>query len=360
MGDLGTLSGGGRMKSKPLVSIIILNWNGGEVMRQCLESLSRIEYPRWELIVVDNGSTDGSVERIQNLKIKSQNDNVKIKIIWNKSNLGFAVANNQGFRRSRGKYILLLNNDTKVKPDFLIKLVDRIEKDSSIGVIQPKIFLMDKPGYLDNAGSFLTRIGFLHHWGFMRRDGLEFKKEREIFSAKGACMLIRREVIEKVGLFDPDFFAYFEESDFCWKVWLCGKKVLFYPDALIDHKLGFTIRRLGARELNYHYYKNRICSLIKNLETRNLWVILPIHIFISLGIAFAFLVKLLPANSLMIIRAIFWNILNLPQTLRKRRFIQKRRVVSDKELFLKLMYPVNWSQYFSDFKRIEEDIKRKN
>ena len=217
---------------------------------------------------------------------------------------------------------------------------------------------MDKLGFLDNCGSFLTKIGFLHHWGFNEKERKEFDNEREIFSAKGACMLIRREVIDKIGLFDNDFFAYFEESDFCWRVWLGGWRVLFYPKAQIYHKLGFTIRRLSARELNYHYYKNRICSLIKNLETESMWVILTLHIIISFGISLAFLAKFLPQNSFMIIHALFWNILNLPKTLKKRALIQKMRVISDKEIFKNLMYPVNLKKFISDFGRVGEDIKR--
>lgn len=331
------------MKS-PLVSVIIVNWNGGEVFTNCLESLGRIDYPRWELIVVDNGSTDGT-EKKATLK--------------NKTNQGFAPANNQGVKIAKGEYILLLNNDTKVKKDFLTKMVIRMERDNFIGVVQPKIFMMDKVGYLDNAGSFLTRIGFLEHWGFGQKDSNEFSKEREIFSAKGACMLIRREVIEKIGLFDDDFISYFEESDFCWRVWLLGYKVIFYPDAQIYHKIGFTIRRLDVGNINFHYYKNRITSLVKNLGTLNLFIIVPIHVFISFGIAILFLVRGNINNSTLILKAIFWNVINLSVSLKKRKDIQEDRKMSDGELFSKLGRPVNFEKFFGDFKRVEEDLKRK-
>lgn len=346
------------VKKTPLVSVIIVNWNGGEVLRQCLKSLSKIDYPKWELVMVDNGSVDGSVEQIKKLKIKNKNYNLKLKIFKNKTNLGFAVANNQGYKKSKGKYILLLNNDTKVTADFLSKLVGRMEKDNSIGVIQPKIFLMDNPGYLDNAGSFLTTIGFLEHWGFARRDGREFTKEKEIFSAKGACMLIRRDVIEKVGLFDEDFFSYFEESDFCWRVWLLGKRVIFYPEAEIYHKLGFTIRRLNVTSLNYHYYKNRISSLVKNLEVGSLLTILSLHLLISTGLAFAFILTLKPSGIIMIFKGIAWNIVNLPQTLTKRKEVDKLRRKKDHDIFAKVMHPVRLGKFLADFRRIEEDFDR--
>jgi len=331
-----------------LVSIIVVNWNGGRVFENYLKSLSKIDYPNWELIVVDNGSEDESNELTKLIK--------GTKLIQNKKNLGFARANNQGYKRAKGKYILLLNNDTRVTRTFLTKLVSRIEEDETIGVIQPKIRMMDKPKYLDNAGSFWTWIGFLHHRGFGRRDSKEFSKEREIFSAKGAAMLVRREVIEKVGLFDRDFVSYFEESDFCWRTWLAGWRVLFYPRAVIYHKVGFTISRLDIGDINYHYYKNRINSLIKNLGARQLAITFPVHIAISKGIAFVFLVRGRPKNGLMIIKALWWNFINLKKTLRKRRRVQGLRRVSDREIFTRLGRPADFLQFYRDFKRVERDI----
>lgn len=340
---------------KPVVSLIIANWNGGEVMKNCLSSLSSIDYPNWELIIVDNGSGDGSEQYVKKFnKLKG-----RFTLVKNRTNLGFAKANNQGYEKSEGKYILLLNNDTKVPADFLSKMINKMEEDKSIGLMQPKIFMMDKEGYLDNAGSFMTDIGFLQHWGFLCHDGEEFNKEREIFSAKGACILIRRQVIERVGLFDEKFFSYFEESDFCWRVWLAGYRIIYYPKAHIYHKVGFTIKRLNVFNINYHYYKNRISSLIKNLELGNLLRILPVHIIISLGIAMIFLLRGQPKNSFMIFKSILWIISNLPEILQKRAMVQKIRTVSDRKLFDKLMRPVNWKQYFNDFERIEADLRKK-
>lgn len=343
------------MKSQhPLVSIIIVNWNGGEIFEQCLYSLSKVTYPNWELIVVDNGSSDNSQHLVSRIKLPFN----KYQLIENSQNLGFALANNQGYKKSRGKYILLLNNDTKVEDHFLSKMVLKMEEYPLLGVIQPKIYLMDKPQYLDNAGSFFTRIGFLDHWGFLQKDGLEFSQEKEIFSAKGACMLIRKEVVSRVGLFDDDFVSYFEESDFCWRIWLAGYKVLFYPHAKIYHKVGFTIKRLNVFDINYHYYKNRICSLIKNLETKNLLTVFASHLFISVGIAVVFLLRGNLNNFFMIFRAVFWNIFNLPMILHKRGIVQKMRVISDDKLFAWAMHGVDWRKHFGDFKRVEKDLKK--
>src|SRR3990167_6216512 len=273
------------IKKYPLVSIVMANWNGGKVYEDTLISLSKISYPNWELIVVDNGSSDGTTDLSLNSKFRITNS----KLIKNKTNLGFAPANNQGYKISKGKYILLLNNDTLVEKNFLEVMVEKMEKEADLGVLQPKIKMMDNPKILDNAGSFLTRIGFLHHWGFMKKDSRQYGREREVFSVKGACMFIRRSVVEKIGLFDGDFMSYFEESDFCWRAWLLGYRSIFYPRTFILHKVGFTIRRLDVGNLNWHYYKNRIASLIKNLGSANLLIILPAHLIVSFGISLAFL-----------------------------------------------------------------------
>lgn len=336
----------------PLVSIIIVNWNGGEILADCFRSLKNITYKNWELIVVDNGSQDGSNHLVEDFFLLK-----KYKLINNHRNLGFAPANNQGVKEARGKYILLLNNDTKVKPDLLLKLVDKMEKDSSIGVVQPKIYLMDNPEFLDNAGSFLTRIGFLEHWGFMKKDGSEFNKEREIFSAKGACMLIRKSLIDKIGLFDEDFFSYFEESDFCWRVWLRSSRVLFVPSTSIFHKVGFSSKRQNQVFVNFHSLKNMMAAFIKNLEFINLFTIGGIYLFLIVGLSFFYLFKLRLGQALMIYKALGWNIINLTKILSKRRRVQEMRILSDQQIFDKVMHKVSLKEIFDHFQRVEVNFK---
>ncbi|QQS38620.1 glycosyltransferase family 2 protein [Candidatus Woesebacteria bacterium] len=364
-----------RIRIVPEVSIIIVNWNGGEVFKNCLTSLSKLKYKNWELIVVDNGSSDGSEKLAKKIILPTTN----YRLLVNKVNLGFAPANNQAIKFAKGDYVLLLNNDTVVSPDLLDQLVSRMEKDKKLGVIQPKIFMMDPPSpkptdgqappspivtegqgrisYLDNAGSFFTRIGFLEHWGFGQKDSKEFNKETKVFSCKGACMLVRKSVIDEIGLFDNDFVSYFEESDFCWRVWLAGWKVVYFPNATIEHKVGFTIKRLDVVKINYDYYKNRIMSLIKNLELINLIYILPIHLFISLGIAFVFFLRGQKNSAVMIIDAIGYNIRNIKVTLEKRKIIQQQRKVNDQFIFNNLSRKVDFNKFINDFRRVEKDME---
>src|SRR3989344_2530388 len=325
------------MYKYPLVTIIVVNWNGGETFRNCLKSLKKLSYRNWELIVVDNGSTDGTQD---------------LATIRNSSNLGFATANNQGWQEAHGQYILLLNNDTLVEPDFLTKLVAHIEAHPEVGVVQPKIKIMDNSQYLDTVGSFLTWTGFLQHWGYLQADRAEFAKEAEIFSAKGACMLIRRQVIDKVGLFDSDFGSYFEETDFCWRVWLAGWRILYYPHTYILHKVGFTSKRLDPIGVNYHSFKNRLCSLIKNLQLSSFYILL-IHLSILINLSIFYLVRLQVSKFNMIWKAISWNIIHLFSTLSKRSQAQKFRTLSDKQIFLSVLRPFNYRSMISHFLRSE-------
>ncbi len=337
----------------PLVSIIIINWNGGEILKDCLKSLQKINYDNFELILVDNGSLDQSYQILNSLKFKAK----KI-LIKNSSNQGFAIANNQGFKISKGEYILLLNNDTRVVPNFLNVLVKKIKENFDIGVIQPKIFVMDKKKYLDNVACYLTSTGFLQHFGYMEKDSNKFNRDIFTFSAKGACMLIRRDIIEKVGLFDSDFGSYFEETDFCWRVWNMGFKVLYYPKAYIYHKVGFSSKRQDQIFINYHSLKNRILSMIKNLETYNLIKIGIFHLFLLISLSLFYLLKLEFSKAWMIWKAIFWNILHLKKTLIKRRRVQNMRSQNDSETFKYILRPTSLKSMFFHFQKVEANFKK--
>lgn len=339
------------MKRHPKISIIITNYNGGQVLLDCIESLKKIEYPDFEVVLIDDDSTDGSYEKA--LENKGSLQLISFK---NNVNLGFVRSNNKGFDLSCGKYILLLNNDTTVNKDLLIKLIARMEADPKIGVAQPKIKMMDNPLVLDNSGSYLTRTGFLIHWGFGKKDTEEFNNEKIIFSAKGACLMTKREVIEKVSLFDKDFVSYFEESDFCWRVWLAGYTVYFLPQTYINHKLGFSYSKINQEVVNFNSFKNRILSLYKNLETKNLFLILVPHLIIILILSFYYLLRLQFSKFFMIINAIWWNIKNFKNSYRKRNIIQKMRVISDDNLFKYIMKSFNIKEMFEHFLKVEANF----
>ncbi|MEK7154661.1 MAG: glycosyltransferase family 2 protein [Patescibacteria group bacterium] len=313
----------------PKVSIIILNFNQKLFTLACLTSLKKITYPNYEVILVDNNSNDGSAEAIAK-KFP------EITLVRSKENLGYAGGNNLGFKKTSAEYVLILNNDTKVTLGFLEPLVRDMLNDSSLGIVQSKIFTMDNPELLDGVVSYQTATGFLYHKGYLDVDKTEYAKLLYTFSAKGACILIRREAL-KLGLFDPDYFAYFEETDLCWRTWILGYKVAFEPGSIIYHKMGATSSTMRSAFINYHSFKNRIRTIIKNTGPYTLLWMLPIHITTCLGLVVFFLFSDQYNGSLSILRAIWWNIRMANETWKQRKKVQSERKISDNEIFNQVM-----------------------
>lgn len=330
----------------PFISIIIVNLNGKKWLEKCLKSVLESDYPlgKLEVILVDNGSTDDSLEFV------SRNF-PNVKIISLDKNYGFAQGNNIGFERSTGDFILLLNNDASLQKNNLEIMVREIERTKDAGILQPKILLTGNRG-LDSCGSFLTNTGFLYHYGLGENpNDPVYNRKIPVFSIKGACMLIKREVIKKIGLFDNDFFAYFEESDFCHRAWIAGYSVYYTPRAAVYHMRGATTEMLGQGRvpawLQFHSYKNRICSYVKNLGTKELMKILPLHLLLVLFISIFYLFKGEIEMSKALLQAIWWNIINLKKTLQKRKYVQEKlRTVSDEEIMKQIKRNIPFSYYF--------------
>jgi len=310
--------------TKPVVSIVIVNLNGARYLRSCLNSIAAIKKPTCEVVIIDNHSSDGSVRIIK----RWATNEPRAKIILNKTNQGFCGANNQGVRVAKGKYLLFLNNDTEVPTNLLTALVTKMQSDRSIGIIQPKILLKDEPCHLDSVGGFLTWTGFLNHVGIHEKDRGQYNSEFPVFSPKGACMMIRKNLFSRLGGFDEDFFAYFEETDLAWRVWLAGKRVVYYPAVSILHLMGQTTRTLAFNFIQFHSYKNRIASFIKNVGLSSIWRVFAHMAVVTLLASFYLLIgKWSTARPIW--RAIYWNIGNLGATIAKRNTVQQTRRVDD-------------------------------
>lgn len=318
--------------TKPVVSIVIVNLNGAAFLGSCLRSISKLAAkPSFEVIIVDNGSSDRSKRLIERF---AGNNRLAIKTIYNEKNVGFCAANNQGTQVARGELLLFLNNDTEVPENLLVVLVTKLRKDTTIGIIQPKILLKDEPGHLDSVGGFLTWTGFLNHVGIHEKDTGQYDQGFPVLSPKGACMMIGKRLFDRLGGFDENFFAYFEETDLAWRVWLTGKKVLFYPGVSILHLMGRTTRTLEFNFIQFHSYKNRIASLIKNVGTTSIWRVFT-HIVIVIGLATFYLMIGKWSTTRPIWRALGWNVRNLGVTIHKRHITQHMRRIDDS--FLKLV-----------------------
>ena len=343
----------------PKVSIIILNYNGKRWLEKCLPSVKKVKYPNVEIIVVNNGSTDDSAEFLKKFK--------EVKVIELTPNRGFAGANNIGVKKARGKYVLLLNNDTEVTPNFLNPMVKRMEQDKTIGVIQPLLKSMRKRSLIDAASSFYTSTGFQYHYGYYQQSNKkQYNKEHFVYSAKGACLFTIRNDYLKLGGLDEDFVCYVEESDFCHRIWLSGKKVLYLPESYIYHWGGGDMSVMEKSDLTiFRSFKNRYYSYIKNLSLGELIKLLPIHFVFCEAVVFSAFLRGIFKHALAAQWGILWWIFHLPTILKKRHHVQtKIRKVSDRDFLPKIKHDPSLSYYLHflrnpEQKYNEKDIKNK-
>jgi len=233
----------------PLVSIISINFNQPDVTAEMIESLRKVSYPNVEVIIVDNASSKGDVDK---LKVEYP----EIILIKSNENRGFAGGNNLGIKQSKGEYILLLNNDTEVDPGFLEPMVAKFQKNPSIGAISPKIYFHHTPNMLQFTGiseinKYTTRST---GWGFGKMDEGQFDEDKESFFAHGAAMMVPRSVIKKVGMMAEIYFLYYEEMDWGQRIRNAGYKIFYVHNSKIYHKESVST---GKESPLKTYYMNR-------------------------------------------------------------------------------------------------------
>jgi GT2 family glycosyltransferase len=339
-----TITGGTRTPG--LLSIIIVNLNTCELLRRCLESLQRSAYRAIDIVVVDNGSQDGSPDMV-----KESFPNVKIVRL--PRNIGFVGGNLEALPFAAGEFICFLNSDTEIEPDAFIHLVDYLDEHPKVGCCEPKLLWMKDPTRLDSIGDWLTWTGMLFHRGYLQKD-LGLTQPFPIFAAKGACIVLRGSLLDEIGAFDDSYFAYFEETDLCWRIWLSGYEVHFVPDARVNHLLAGTSQNLNAGFVTFHAFKNRLQAMIKNFGPNHMVRIVPIHLAICLGLIFLYAIRGDKAKAKAILRALWWNAQNLRKTLAKRRHIQGNiRKVSDQDLMSFAIAPVGMRYFWSLYREYE-------
>lgn len=297
------------------IAIVVLHFNGEKDTLECLKSLKNIQYPmsrlaakranfQCQIIVVDNGSSDESLnkvrsfinefsyklvsdtESLQDVKkerlshIRENSHKTTIKLVENQINLGFSGGNNLGIRHALengADYVLILNNDTIADKDFLQNLVEVAEKDIHIGIVSPKIYFakgfeFHKDRYLEkDLGHVFWYAGGIMDWkniigkhrGVDEVDKGQYEEVMETDFASGCCMMLKKEVIEKVGLFDENYFLYYEDNDLCKRVRLAGYKILYVPQAVIWHKNAGSAGGSGSSLQDYYITRNRLMFGIK-------------------------------------------------------------------------------------------------
>lgn len=235
------------------VAVIILNWNGRRYLEGCLCSVLAQTHSAHEVILVDNGSTDGSAEWVSATF-------PQIRLMRNRTNHGFAAANNQAIRATDADYVALLNNDTVVEPGWLQALVTAMEAAPAVGMCASRMLLASQPEIVDSAGIAVDRAGLA--WGITGA-AADLERPFPVFGASGGAALYRRAMLNEIGLFDEDFFAYLEDVDLAWRARWAGWEAAYVPEAVVYHVHSGTSRtmpHLKSRLLG----RNKVWLLCKN------------------------------------------------------------------------------------------------
>lgn len=345
---------------QPSVSVIIVHYRGLEILRRCFESLFKTRYNNFRVVFVDNGSSDGSVEFVKSL------DDDRVDVIRSERNLGFVGGNNLALRRVRSKYVVLLNDDTVVDPNWLRYLVEVAESDPLIGACQPKLLSLTDPRYFEYNGAV---GGFLDVWGVPLTRGRVFDSAEEdkgqydtvveCFWASGAAMFLRVKALREAGLLDSLLYAHMEEIDLSWRLRLLGYKVVSVPASVVYHLGGGT--PLGG--VFYLKQRNNLIVMLKNFSASSLLRYFPIRVVFDV-LSLLFFLRKDKTRSICIVKAYSWLLRNLRAVFRSRYSVQRNRKVSDSEIIkamvrksVAIQYYILGRKYFSQLKGLPCELK---
>jgi GT2 family glycosyltransferase len=318
----------------PTVSVITVSLNGKKWLKELFESILASDYPqdKIEIIFVDNGSTDGSVEFVKDM---FRND-ARMKIIQNTENLGWSPANNQGMKVAFGEILVCVSNDMIVETNWIKEIVKVMKADKQIGMVQCNSISMWDRKTPDSGMNYLDRFGYSYSY-------VSSKTNHEVFFAEGMAFAIKKEVIDKVGVFDNYFFMEYDDMDLSWRARLGGYNVFFVPTAIVYHARGGTVGATYFQRVNNvtWYTRNHLVTLIKNYELKTLLRLSPIILTVELiKILYLALVKKNLIISYAALKGILQVMADRRVILQKRVKTQSFRAVSDNEI-LQIMHPFN-------------------
>jgi len=314
-----TAKSGVQSTTSPLVSVIVPNWNGAHHLPTCLGSLRRQTYPYFEVIVVDNGSTDDSRDLLAR-------DFPEVRVVALATNRGYAGGVNAGFRAARGEILAVLNNDAEADPAWLTEMVAALHRHPEAGMATPKVLLFDRRDTLHTAGDYCGVDGIPDSRGVWQRDEGQFDAEELIFGAAGVAPAYRRTMLDDIGLLDEDFGSYCEDVDLAWRAQLAGYRCIYVPRAVVYHKLSATG---GGPIASFYVARNTIWTIVKNYPStlwRKNW---PQVLRAQICRGWSALRAWRGVAARATLRGQLAALLGLPRAWRKRRVIQRARRVSD-------------------------------
>lgn len=302
---------------QPWVSIIIPHWNAAHHLPTCLDSLRNQTYPHVEVIVADNGSTDGSLELLAS-------HYAWVRAVALGENLGFTGACNAGIKVAQGAFVILLNNDTEVDGHWVEEIVAAFGRHPQAGIVASKMLLFDQRDTFHTAGDFIRVNGIPGNRGAWQKDEGQYDREEEVFSACGGSAAYRRAMLDQIGLLDNGFFFSCEDLDLAWRAQLTGWKCVYNPRAIVYHKLKASG---GGVTASFHDGRNFVYLLVKDypgdLWRANWWAVLLAQLRITSEALRAWRGAAARAR----LRGQLAGLLGIPKMLRKRRAVQRSRIV---------------------------------
>lgn len=314
------------------ITIVIVNWNGGKMLAECLRSLEKQTIQPTRVLVVDNASSDDSLTGIGKLA-----DNVTV--LRMNTNLGFAVGNNHALAECDTEFVALLNPDAFPEPDWLERLLAAARAHPEVVAFGSRQLCHGDPEVLDGIGDIYHMSGLAWRERYGMRQQTQDLVAREIFSPCAAAALYQRRALIDIGGFDEDFFCYLEDVDLGFRLCLTGHKAMYVPDAVVHHVGSASTRGQWSDFAVYHGFRNPVWVFIKNMPGVLFWLLLPLHIALNLASIFLFSVR---GQGKVILKAKRDAFFGIPHMWRKRRKIQANRVASigaiwkalDKRLFI--------------------------
>ncbi len=305
-----------------MISVVITNYNGRRYLPDCLSSLADQTYRDFETILVDNGSTDGSVEFVEE-------NYPGVRIVRNRENQGFAGGTNAGIRAARGEYVLTLNNDTRAEPGFIEHLWNAMDIDPAVGMCAAKMLFPD--GSINSTGICISRSGAAWDRGMYEPDRGQYDRPDEVFGPCAGAALYRREMLDEVGLFDEDFFCYMEDVDLAFRARLAGWACRYVPEARIYHYHGGTAG-VGTEFAVYYGNRNVVWYVVKNFPSRLLITSIPWILGRNLAVIPYYAVK---CQGRTIARSKIDAVRGIPRMIRKRSTIRQNVPDSDIKRFIR-------------------------
>jgi len=305
-----------------LISVVIVNWNGMKWIKKCLDSLSNQSYKNFEVIIIDNASTDGSAAYIRS-------NCPKVKLIQNSKNVGFGSGNNMGVKQAKGIYILLLNTDTWLESDFLEKILN-ISKQNNYSVIAPQA-----KNYKSKEGqNYITKIDPFGYPVYLY--GEQYRNKKSFFLT-GSCLFLRKQLFIDTKGFDENFFMYCEDIDWFWRLLLLGCNFNYTDKVSVYHAAGGSTGKGIRRNVFLWRNENTLQMLLKNYSAYNLLWVLPIYLLQNCFEFIFFLLLGKPKISSTYIQGWWFNLKNFDKIIEQRKWVQENRVISDR-IIIKRMY----------------------